>query len=51
LRETSILFATAIAVVFLEKRLTKPRAFGVAAIGAGAATLLLQRWASGMHRR
>jgi len=43
LRETSILFATVIAVVFLGERLTRARALGVCAIAVGAATLLLLR--------
>jgi drug/metabolite transporter (DMT)-like permease len=40
LRETSILFATAIAVVFLKERMTRPRKLGVAAIALGAMTLV-----------
>lgn len=40
LRETSILFGVAIAVVFLKERATTARLAGVAAIGAGAAVLL-----------
>jgi len=40
LRETSILFATAIAVIFLKERLTRGRALGVAAIALGAVTLV-----------
>ncbi|ARN82583.1 DMT family transporter [Methylocystis bryophila] len=43
LRESSILFATLIAVVFLGERLTRARAFGIGAIAAGAATLLFLR--------
>jgi drug/metabolite transporter (DMT)-like permease len=42
LRETSILFATVIAVVFLKERLTVPRIAGVLLIAGGAVTLLLQ---------
>ena len=40
LRETSILFGVAIAIVFLKERATAARLAGVAAIGAGAAVLL-----------
>jgi drug/metabolite transporter (DMT)-like permease len=40
LRETSILFATAIAVTFLKERLSRPRWIGVAAIALGAMTLV-----------
>jgi len=40
LRETSILFATAIAVMFLKERLSRPRQLGVAAIALGAMTLV-----------
>jgi len=40
LRETSILFATAIAVVFLKEHLTLHRKLGVAAIALGAVTLV-----------
>ncbi|MBX3480483.1 MAG: EamA family transporter [Caulobacter sp.] len=40
LRETSILFAVVIAVVFLKERLTGGRMAGIAAIAAGAALLL-----------
>jgi drug/metabolite transporter (DMT)-like permease len=40
LRETSILFATAIAVTFLNERLSRPRKIGVAAIAFGAMTLV-----------
>jgi drug/metabolite transporter (DMT)-like permease len=40
LRETSILFATAIAVVFLKERMTAHRKLGVAAIALGAITLV-----------
>jgi drug/metabolite transporter (DMT)-like permease len=43
LRETSILFGTAIAVIFLKERLTKIRAAGVAAIAFGAMTLIAAR--------
>ncbi len=41
LRETSILFAVLIAVVFLKERLTPRRLAGVLAIAAGAAVLLV----------
>ena len=41
LRETSILFGVAIAVVFLKERVTGPRLAGVAAIAAGAMVLFL----------
>jgi drug/metabolite transporter (DMT)-like permease len=40
LRETSILFATVIAVIFLKERLTRSRMVGVAAIALGAMTLV-----------
>ena len=40
LRETSILFGVAIAIVFLKERVTTGRMFGVGMIAAGAATLL-----------
>jgi drug/metabolite transporter (DMT)-like permease len=40
LRETSILFGTAIAVVFLRERLTRPRYLGVIAIALGAILLV-----------
>jgi drug/metabolite transporter (DMT)-like permease len=40
LRETSILFGTAIAVIFLKERLTAPRCVGVAAIASGALLLV-----------
>jgi len=40
LRETSILFATAIAVVFLKERMTRHRKLGVAAIALGAMALV-----------
>jgi drug/metabolite transporter (DMT)-like permease len=40
LRETSILFGTAIAVIFLRERLTRPRYLGVAAIALGAVLLV-----------
>jgi drug/metabolite transporter (DMT)-like permease len=43
LRETSILFGTAIAVVFLKERLTQPRLVGVLGIAAGAVTLIALR--------
>jgi uncharacterized membrane protein len=43
LRETSILFGTAIAVVFLKERLTRLRFGGVLAIAAGAMLLLAAR--------
>ncbi len=43
LRETSILFATVIAVVFLKERLIWPRVAGVFTIGLGAMLLLAQR--------
>ena len=42
LRETSILFATGIAVLFLKERLTRARYVGVAAIFAGALVLVMQ---------
>jgi drug/metabolite transporter (DMT)-like permease len=41
LRETSILFGVGIAVVFLKERVTRARLAGVAAIAAGAMTLLV----------
>jgi drug/metabolite transporter (DMT)-like permease len=40
LRETSILFATALAVVFLKERLTRVRLAGVAVIAVGAIALI-----------
>jgi len=40
LRETSILFATAIALLVLKERLTRARWVGIAAIAAGAAVLI-----------
>ena len=40
LRETSILFGTAIAVTFLKERLSRPRSIGVAAIASGAILLM-----------
>jgi drug/metabolite transporter (DMT)-like permease len=40
LRETSILFGTAIAVIFLKERLTRLRLAGVVAIAAGAMVLI-----------
>ncbi len=40
LRETSILFATAIAVTFLNEKLSRARKIGVAAIALGAMTLV-----------
>jgi uncharacterized membrane protein len=40
LRETSILFATLIAVVFLKERLSRERMLGVACIAIGAAVLI-----------
>jgi drug/metabolite transporter (DMT)-like permease len=43
LRETSILFGTAIAVIFLKERLTKLRFGGVLAIAAGAVVLIAAR--------
>ncbi|HEX3912404.1 MAG TPA: DMT family transporter [Steroidobacteraceae bacterium] len=43
LRETSILFGTAIAVVFLKERLTRLRFAGVLAIAAGAMILIAAR--------
>ncbi len=43
LRETSILFAAAIAVIFLKERLTRPRSIGIAAIAAGAMALIAAR--------
>ncbi len=43
LRETSILFATVIAVVFLKERLTRARLAGILSIAAGALVLVLGR--------
>jgi drug/metabolite transporter (DMT)-like permease len=43
LRETSILFGTAIAVIFLKERLTKLRSAGIVAIAAGAMLLIAVR--------
>jgi drug/metabolite transporter (DMT)-like permease len=43
LRETSILFGTAIAVIFLKERLTKLRFTGVLAIALGAVALIAVR--------
>jgi drug/metabolite transporter (DMT)-like permease len=43
LRETSILFGTAIAVIFLKERLTSLRLAGVLAIAAGAMVLIALR--------
>jgi drug/metabolite transporter (DMT)-like permease len=43
LRETSILFGTAIAVIFLNERLTRLRLAGVVAIAAGAIVLISLR--------
>jgi uncharacterized membrane protein len=40
LRETSILFATAIAVFILKEKLTAGRFAGIAAIATGAAVLI-----------
>ena len=40
LRETSILFGVAIAVVFLKERVNRQRLVGVATIAAGAMALL-----------
>jgi len=40
LREVSILFGVAIAIVFLKERATPGRLFGIATIGAGAVVLL-----------
>jgi uncharacterized membrane protein len=40
LRETSILFGTAIAVIFLKERLTPLRLSGVLAIALGAVVLI-----------
>jgi drug/metabolite transporter (DMT)-like permease len=42
LRETSILFGVAIAVIFLKERVTAARLAGVGAIAAGAATLIAE---------
>lgn len=41
LRETSILFALAIGIFVMKEKVTLGRVLGIAAIGAGAATLLL----------
>jgi drug/metabolite transporter (DMT)-like permease len=41
LRETSILFAVGIAVVFLKEKMTRGRIAGIAAIAAGAVVLLV----------
>jgi len=41
LRETSILFATAIAVIFLKETLTRGRLLGILGIAAGAAVLIV----------
>jgi drug/metabolite transporter (DMT)-like permease len=43
LRETSILFGTAIAVIYLKERLTPLRLVGVLGIAAGAAILIALR--------
>jgi drug/metabolite transporter (DMT)-like permease len=43
LRETSILFGTAIAVIFLKERLNKTRSAGVVAIAVGAVALIAAR--------
>ena len=43
LRETSILFATAIAVVFFKERLTRARYAGIVAIAGGALALIAGR--------
>ena len=43
LRETSILFGTAIAVIFLKERLTRLRLIGVLSIAAGAMILIAFR--------
>jgi drug/metabolite transporter (DMT)-like permease len=43
LRETSILFGTAIAVIFLKEKLDKRRAAGVLAIAVGAMALIASR--------
>jgi len=43
LRESSILFGVAIAVLVLKERLTRSRAIGVGVIAAGAVTLLMLR--------
>jgi len=43
LRETSILFATAIGVFILKERMTRARLAGIAAIAAGAGLLLFSR--------
>jgi uncharacterized membrane protein len=40
LRETSILFGTAIAVIFLRERLTRCRLAGIVSIALGAMTLI-----------
>jgi uncharacterized membrane protein len=43
LRETSILFGTAIAVIFLKERLDKRRTAGILAIAVGAMALIAAR--------
>jgi drug/metabolite transporter (DMT)-like permease len=43
LRETSILFGTAIAVIFLKERLSRTRYAGIAAIAFGAVLLVVSR--------
>ena len=43
LREVSIVFGVGIAVVFLREKLTRSRVLGIAAIAAGAVTLLASR--------
>lgn len=43
LRETSILFATLIAVIFLKEHLTRTRLIGIAAIACGAMALVTSR--------
>jgi uncharacterized membrane protein len=43
LRETSILFGTAIAVIFLNEHLSKLRLTGVVSIAAGAVILIAMR--------
>ena len=40
LRETSILFGTAIAMVFLKERLTRSRSIGIVSIAMGAVMLI-----------
>ncbi len=40
LRETSILFGTAIAVMFLKERLTRSRSIGIVSIAMGAIMLI-----------